>query len=450
VWTASASGPGPVPALGGVLDAPFVDAVGASVASPDGHHVYVTGPMHGLGAGAWRFTTVAYRADTGQTEWIAVYDSPGAEIDLSDIPQAIAVSPDGRNVYVTGAGALDGEPGSEAVTVAYDAATGRQRWVDRYAGTWEGADEGTAVEVAPDGRTVLVLTDMRKDESGSMSAIGLRALDPATGRRRWGVKYDGDAGEGLHLGVDLQVSADGRTAFATGITTAFASGWDYGTLAFDLRDGRRLWVRRYHGGQGVDIPMELGLARGGSLVVVTGQSESAVGDAAATVAYDARTGRQRWVYRTSGTAGRGAEAAALAVSPDGRTVAVGSTETGFDSGGDWNVTVIFADSGRAASVGTYDGPGSDEDILTDVGYEGFTVYSAGFTADPGGIHRLTTAAWDGEGDIEWLGRLDDAGRSSLDLDAVLVATKQKVVVSGNVSSAAPPTGFDLVTVAYDR
>src|SRR5262249_2377066 len=94
---------------------------------------------HGSGAAAVRGTRL----------WVSRYD--GASRGRA---AAVAASPDGSTVFV--AGTVDAGAGSsDDVTVAYDAATGARLWASRYAGTG-GFNAATAVAVSPDGKTVFV------------------------------------------------------------------------------------------------------------------------------------------------------------------------------------------------------------------------------------------------------------------------------------------------------
>jgi DNA-binding beta-propeller fold protein YncE len=63
----------------------------------------------------------------------------------------VAVSPSGRTVFVTGQD-TGTTPALDYATVAYDARTGAQEWVARYSASG-GAE---ALAVSPDGRTVFV------------------------------------------------------------------------------------------------------------------------------------------------------------------------------------------------------------------------------------------------------------------------------------------------------
>ncbi|MHB1432531.1 MAG: beta-propeller fold lactonase family protein [Streptosporangiaceae bacterium] len=88
----------------------------AIAASPDGKVVFVTGRSEGANNTS-DYGTVAYDSGTGAQLWASRFSRLGG-----GIPRALAVSPGGGTVYVTGQAA--GSRSLDYVTVAYDAATG--------------------------------------------------------------------------------------------------------------------------------------------------------------------------------------------------------------------------------------------------------------------------------------------------------------------------------------
>lgn len=148
VWTQTYDGP-----PGGNID------VGRSiVVSPDGGRVVVAG--YGFGcSSSYDFVTLTYDAATGTPQWTARYN--GVNGNNSDDAQGLAIAPDGATVYVTGEspGGYDAFVTStqyDAITVAYDAATGAERWTARYDGPEHFQDAGFAIAPSPDGRRVFV------------------------------------------------------------------------------------------------------------------------------------------------------------------------------------------------------------------------------------------------------------------------------------------------------
>ena len=89
-----------------------------------------------LSGGGADYATVAYDAATGAQRWASRYNGPA---NRDDFALSVAVSPDGATVFVTGA-SFGGRNRAccnsdwDYATVAYDAATGAQRWASRYNG----------------------------------------------------------------------------------------------------------------------------------------------------------------------------------------------------------------------------------------------------------------------------------------------------------------------------
>src|ERR1041385_7623999 len=128
LWVARYDGPATTP----------IDRANAVAASPDGTRVFVTGysPVYAHGND---FATFAYDAVTGTQLWLTRYDQTS-----DDEAVAIAVSPDGTKVSVTGF-----QNDSVSTDFNYDAVTGTQLWLTRYDQTSD--DEAVAIAVSPDG-----------------------------------------------------------------------------------------------------------------------------------------------------------------------------------------------------------------------------------------------------------------------------------------------------------
>jgi hypothetical protein len=198
--------------------------------SSDGSTVFVTGsfsPETGTEP-ELDYATVAYDTATGTQLWARGLD--GHDVGFrGDSPEALDVSPDGSTVVVTGEGA--GESSLDYATVAYDAATGAQLWVAWYGGSIY-QDGAEAVTVSPDGSEVFVTGTSWGESSQDWATV---AYDAATGAELWVDRYDGTAG--WHdASSSLGISPDGSTLFVTGTTTwpPPSYGAAYVTVAYDL------------------------------------------------------------------------------------------------------------------------------------------------------------------------------------------------------------------------
>jgi hypothetical protein len=297
-WVARYNGPG------NGDDVAYGLAVGRGGAT-----VFVTGYTSRSNASK-DYATVAYDAATGTARWVARYNGPG---NGDDVAYAVAVGPGGASVFVTGYSA-GSNTSFDYATAAYDAATGTGRWVARYIGPGNGNDGTFALVVSPDG--VAVVTGY--EWSGTSYDYATVAYDAATGTQRWVARYNGP-GNIDDVATAVGAAPDGATVFVTGYSAGSNTSLDYATVAYDAAPGTERWVARYNGpGNGDDGAYALGVGRHGGTVFVTGSSSgSKTSFDYATVAYDAASGTQRGVARI----GPGS-ATALAISPEGTALFV--------------------------------------------------------------------------------------------------------------------------------
>jgi WD40 repeat protein len=242
--------------------------------SPDGSEVFVTGTGGGS-TGSPEYATVAYEVSTGAQLWAKHYDAQGADYAFD-----LGVSPDGSAVFVTGSSdALTN--GYDYTTVAYDAATGARLWLRRYNGPGNYTDFAEALGVSPDGSEVFVTGG--SDGSTSGSDIATVAYDASSGAKLWARRYHTAGGSAS--AAALGMSADGSKVFVTGTGVGATSGSDYATVAYDASSGAKLWARSYRR-PGEDYGGALAVSPDGSAVFVTGSSAgSTSGRDYATVAY---------------------------------------------------------------------------------------------------------------------------------------------------------------------
>jgi WD40 repeat protein len=281
------------------------DAASSVAVSPGGSRVFVTGASRGVRSGP-DYATVAYSAVTGARLWVQRYNGPG---NGSDAASAVAVSPGGSRVYVTGA-SQGTRSGPDYATVAYSAVTGARLWAARYNGPGNGSDAASAVAVSPDGSRVFVTGASRGATTTGYLTVAYRA---ATGARLWVQRYNGP-GNGSDEAYSIAVSPGESRVFVTGASRGTRSGPDYATVAYSAVTGARLWVQRYNGPATYDdAARAVAVSPRGSTVYVTGGSNPG----SATLAYSAATGAQLWLARHSDML-----LAAVAVSPGGSRVYV--------------------------------------------------------------------------------------------------------------------------------
>jgi DNA-binding beta-propeller fold protein YncE len=205
--------------------------------SPDGTKLFVTG--WNLVTASNDYVTVAYDPATGSRLWIATYEGEG----YGDVPSAIAVSPDGSKVFVTGTSpsvSFD----EDYATVAWNASTGSQLWVQRYDGPAGGLDDSaTAIAVSSDGSKVFVTGD--STASGVDHDYATLAYDAVSGVPLWVRRFDWPGADSPDGATGIAVTPDGSTVFVTGHGLGFSGNYDYDTIAYDAGSGAPLGLRRY-------------------------------------------------------------------------------------------------------------------------------------------------------------------------------------------------------------
>ncbi len=182
--------------IGGVDGLGFADAVAVS---PDGAHVYVT-------AIADRAVAAFSRSpSTGALTFVeALFDGVGG-VDGLDTAEELAVSPDGAHVYVAGRGGL--------AAFSRDPSTGALTFVEAQfdgIGGVDGLDRPNAVAVSPDGMHVYVtgLND---------NAVAVFSRNPSTGALTFvEAQFDGMSGvDGLLQATHVTLSPDGAHVYVT-------------------------------------------------------------------------------------------------------------------------------------------------------------------------------------------------------------------------------------------
>lgn len=358
----------------------------ALAVSPDGSTVYVTGESGEPNYGD--YVTIAYDSATGVGRWGARYNGPD---DLRDIAYAVAVSPDGSTIYVTGL-STGASSNYDYLTVAYNTANGARLWAKRYNGPGNLYDTANALGVSPDGSTVFVTGESWGN--GSRWDYATIAYDGATGMLLWGARYNGAANED-DSAKSLGVSPDGSTVIVTGSSLkSLSSSADFLTIAYEASTGARLWGTRYNGsGDGIDVARSLGLSPDGSAVFVAGYSYGPTSSYDyLTLAYDVGSGLGLWLARYNGTRNYVDYAYALVVDPGGTKVFVTGDTWGF--GYDYGTVAYAAATGAQLWASTYTGPGNAEDNANAVAVSAAGVFVTGRSTGASSSFDFATLAYE--------------------------------------------------------
>jgi outer membrane protein assembly factor BamB len=240
------------------------DVAYSIAASSNRREVFVTGSSQGKFEFG-DYATVAYDSSTGATLWVARYNGPG---NSADNPHWIATSPDGSEVFVTG-DSDGGRRDDGYATVAYDASTGARLWVSRYFGANNTGDRSFSLVASTDGSKVFV-TGWSSRHKRNFDFITV-AYEAATGRTLWLERYD-DPDNGDDYAISVGVSNDGSKVFVTGSSTGATQLPDYTTVAYQTSTGSVLWVKRYNDPENSsEGASSLAVSPDGSRVFVTGR-----------------------------------------------------------------------------------------------------------------------------------------------------------------------------------
>jgi hypothetical protein len=409
----------------------------AVAVSPAGDKVFVTGESN------FGYATIAYNASSGARLWVQRYHGP---TQWADYTTAIAVSPTGNAVYVTGT-SVGTTP--DYVTIAYNASTGARLWVARYNGPGTSIDIPYAIAVSPNGKTVIVtggnggvITDT------DCVTIAYRAT---TGARIWLKRYDGPAGLD-DSGISLAINKAGTTVFVTGTSWSRQSAYDIATIAYRVSDGAQQWLKRYNGsGNGDDTGLSVAVSPSGKSVFVTGKSQGAKSaDDYITIAYAAATGAWQWGTRYNGTSNGIDQAHALAVNPAGTTMYVTGHSEGRGSGADCTTIAYNAATGVQRWVKRYNGAGNGDDAgaAVVVSPNGKIIYVTGTSFGRGTDSDYVTLAYNAiTGARIWLRFYDGPAKAADGAVAAAVSPKStRVFVTGH--SQGTGAGPDYATIAY--
>ena len=383
----------------------------------------------------------------GSVLWAAQVRYDGHE---GDVLSEVEVSPDGSAIYMAG-NHYGGPNYSDFVTVARDAATGTKLWVSGYDGTGHNRDHVSALTVSPDGSTVFVTGSSNPpmiyadDDEPDYVTI---AYDARTGAQRWIQRYNGPDNSNDY-GAAVSVGLDGTQVFVTGTSPGFTTGSDFLTFAYDATTGAELWHRRQHWGS-ADWAAALALSPDGSSVFVTGQAHLGGQIHYATVAYDASTGARLWADRPQ--RGGSHDANAIAVSPDGSQVFVTGLAEDPRSR-DWAYLTVGYDAATGARLWSdryqHEGIGQDQGRDVGVSPDGTKVYVTGSSADRTNTEDYVTIAYDSvTGSRVWVRRYKSAENGN-DLGYALGVSPDgiTVFVTGSSNTGTQTIAYEAATGA---
>ncbi|MFC1562307.1 beta-propeller fold lactonase family protein, partial [candidate division KSB1 bacterium] len=293
-------------------------------------------------------------------------------------PTDMAVSPDGKNLYVSSS-----SPTGTVVVFSRNDTTGATTYMEAHqdgsdlgGGMVDGILTAQSVEVSPDGKHVLV-TGLNG------AAIAVFNRNTSTGSLTFNTHYtDTDiGGTGLTGAYDIAFSPDGKHVYVTGrdddAVTLFSRNSADGTVTFI-----EALTNTDIGGVGIWESKGVAVSADGKNVYVTGSAD----DAVTVFGRNPVSGKLTFVEYEQDVPGGSAEgldgAISVTVSADGNHVyAAGKIDNAivvFDrSPADGSLTLVetLVDAGVDGSGNTIDGLASSSGVR--ISPDGFTVYVAG-------------------------------------------------------------------------
>jgi 6-phosphogluconolactonase (cycloisomerase 2 family) len=275
-----------------------LDTASSVAVSPDGNHVYATGPGDNAVA---IFSRESTSGQLTYVDWINWGDVGGLHAANS-----VAVSPDGSHVYVASIGS------SAVVVFDRNASTGALTHVETEIdgqGGVDGLDWAWSVTVSPDGGHVYVA-------GWHESAIAVFSRDASSGALTYvEVQRDGVGGvDGLDGPRSVAVSPGGEYVYVAGHSEDAVAAFSRDGIT-----GRLTFIQARHSFQGLEGAVGVAASPDGSHVYVAGNND----DSVVVFARNAGSGALSYVERQSdGGSGGSVDgldgARAVALSPDGK------------------------------------------------------------------------------------------------------------------------------------
>jgi hypothetical protein len=288
--------------------------------TPDGSSVVVTANQFA----EQRIVALGFDPTTGEELWRGSSAVDGWESAFSQ-----AVAPDGSRVFAIGH-VWDGQSGdSDGLVVAFeiDGTVARQAWTHRVdAGPWDLLFDA---KVSPDGGTLYVVGS--SELASGVVDMSAAALGTANGARRWTFSARG-AGS-YNEGLAAALSPSGDRLYVAGTLSTADEGMDGALIAINTVNASTAWTKLYATpGLEDERLFAVEVSPDGSTAFATGISGISTsvegtsvrtGDVV-TVAVATQSGTQRWAARFRDPEHQGSRDAGvgLAVSPSGSHVHV--------------------------------------------------------------------------------------------------------------------------------
>jgi uncharacterized delta-60 repeat protein len=346
------------------------------------------------------------------------------------------------NVYVTGLG-TGTSTNFDFITIKYNAA-GVQQWIAEYNGTGNGLDEAHAIAIDTFGNVYV---------TGWSYGGATTGFDYATvkynsaGVQQWATRYNNTT-NGTDEAWDIATDYAGNS-YVTGTSDAAGTNSAATTIKYDAA-GVQQYAKRFNGtGGDIDAGYAICVEPVSGTVYVAGytfQSTSADFDFI-TLKYDG-TGTQVWASQYNGPANNYDEARAIAIDAAGSVYVTGYTQTAVLTNYDY-ATVKYNSAGVQQWSQTYNGTGNDYDRANAIKIDAAkNVYVTGRSigASPS-AEDIVTIKYDSTGTQKWLTRYNGQSNGYDEGKALALDMSGNVYVTGY--SYTSGLNNDYTTIKYD-
>jgi hypothetical protein len=416
-WTATLAGPGP-----------HYDR-GADVVTYGKNIVFVAGSQTNA---AFDISLTRYRGAVAQ--WTKTYDGPAHS---SDAAFCMALSPDGKAVYIAGS-SLNAAGMSDVVVLKRSTKNGRLLWARRYDGRAHLMEEPREIVVDRRGNVTVVGATQRSATDADALAVSWTAK----GKRRFIWRRDGGA-HTYDFAYDIVANDDGTYIVAGQVGLP---GGTQGALTVRLSaKGKVLWLDKYAGPAGTGAMAQSVVARPGGGYYVGGScTQVATGVDGLVLRYTKRGRRTVFAVDTGagGTSSQGLMD--LAVASTRAVVGVGFSSAGGSS--DCH-SVAWRANGTLIGAPSIGGPFDDAvyTVATDAFGGYYAVGHAGAAPGDQKIVVLRGSVLTGGGGFVsvWGGPV-----ASIANTATAVAVRDVTAYVVGLYESGGPTGVDQVLLTY--
>lgn len=346
------------------------------------------------------------------------------------------------NVYVTGLG-LGASANFDYVTIKYDPA-GTQLWRMEYNGPGNSLDEAHAITV--DGSGNVYVTGWSYGGAGTGYDYATVKYD-AAGVQQWASRYTNVAGatdEAWDVGVD-----NAGNVFVTGTSDGAGSNSAATTVRYNSTGVQQFANRFEGGGASIDagFAIYVDAVTGDSYVAVYTYQSAANDFNFLTVKYNL-AGAQQWASQYNSPSANYDEARAIAVDASGNVYVTGYCQTLVLTNYDY-ATVKYNSAGVQQWEQRYNGTGNDYDRANAIALDASgNVYVTGKSVGVGSTAEdAFTIKYDNAGVSQWTARYNGPSNGYDEGKAIAVDATGNVYITGY--SFTTGSNNDYLTIKYD-